>query len=99
VSADSQTSADSIIVARARERRTGAAIWRRAARRATDCTRGGRAAAPRTDESSAWTVQREDDVADIKVERKPRSPLPVILGIVLLAVVGYVVWKYVLAHP
>jgi hypothetical protein len=41
---------------------------------------------------------REDDVADIKVERRPRNPLPVIVGIVLVAVLGFIIWKYVVAH-
>jgi len=34
-------------------------------------------------------------VAEITVERKPRSPLPVIVGLLLLAVVGYLAWRYV----
>jgi hypothetical protein len=34
-------------------------------------------------------------VAEISVERKPRSPLPLILGVLLLAAVAFVVWKYV----
>jgi hypothetical protein len=34
-------------------------------------------------------------VAEISVERKPRSPLPVIVGLLLLVVVGYLVWRYV----
>jgi hypothetical protein len=33
-------------------------------------------------------------VAEIPVERKPRSPLPLILGIVLLAVVAFFAWRY-----
>ncbi len=33
-------------------------------------------------------------MADISVERKPRSPLGLILGIVLLAVIAGVVWWY-----
>ena len=34
-------------------------------------------------------------MAEITVERKPRSPLPVIVGLLLLVVVGYLVWRYV----
>jgi hypothetical protein len=37
-------------------------------------------------------------VADINVERKPRSVIPVIVGILLLAVLGFVIWRYVSTH-
>ena len=33
-------------------------------------------------------------MAEITVERKPRSPLPLILGVLLLAVVAFFVWRY-----
>ena len=33
-------------------------------------------------------------MAEIPVERKPRSPLPLILGILLLAVVAFLAWRY-----
>ena len=33
-------------------------------------------------------------MAEIPVERKPRSPLPLVLGILLLAVVAYFAWRY-----
>ena len=33
-------------------------------------------------------------MAEIPVERKPRSPLPLILGVLLLAVVAYFAWRY-----
>jgi len=43
--------------------------------------------------------EREDDpVAEIPVERKPRSPLPLVLGILLLAVVAYFAWSYLGAN-
>jgi hypothetical protein len=34
-------------------------------------------------------------VAEISVERKPRSLLPLIVGVLLLAAVAFVVWRYV----
>ena len=34
-------------------------------------------------------------MAEITVERKPRSPLPLIVGLLLLVVVAYLVWRYV----
>jgi hypothetical protein len=34
-------------------------------------------------------------VAEISVERKPRNPLPLIVGLLLLAAIAFVVWKYV----
>ena len=37
-------------------------------------------------------------MAEIPVERKPRSPLPLILGILLLAVVAYFAWRYLGAN-
>jgi hypothetical protein len=37
-------------------------------------------------------------VAEISVERKPRSPVPVIAGVLLLAVLGFVIWRYVSTH-
>jgi hypothetical protein len=37
-------------------------------------------------------------VAEISVERKPRSSLPIIAGVLLLAVLGFVIWRYVSTH-
>lgn len=37
-------------------------------------------------------------MAEISVERKPRSPVPIIAGILLLAVLGFVIWRYVSTH-
>jgi hypothetical protein len=37
-------------------------------------------------------------VAEITVERKPRSPVPIIAGVLLLAVLGFVIWRYVSTH-
>lgn len=37
-------------------------------------------------------------MADIKVERKPRSPVPIIAGVVLVLVLAFILWRYVLAH-
>ena len=37
-------------------------------------------------------------MADISVERKPRSSLPIIAGVLLLAVLGFVIWRYVSTH-
>ena len=37
-------------------------------------------------------------MAEISVERKPRSPLPIIAGVLLLAVLGFVIWRYVSTH-
>ena len=37
-------------------------------------------------------------MADISVERKPRSPVPVIVGILLLLVLAFVIWRYVSTH-
>jgi hypothetical protein len=37
-------------------------------------------------------------VADISVERKPRSSVPLIAGVLLLAVLGFVIWRYVSTH-
>ena len=37
-------------------------------------------------------------MAEISVERKPRSPVPLIAGILLLAVLGFVIWRYVSTH-
>ncbi|HKP74179.1 MAG TPA: hypothetical protein VJT67_01490 [Longimicrobiaceae bacterium] len=37
-------------------------------------------------------------MAEIPVERKPRSPLPLILAILLLAVVAYFAWRYLGAN-
>ena len=37
-------------------------------------------------------------MAEISVERKPRSPIPIIAGILLLAVLGFVIWRYVSTH-
>lgn len=34
-------------------------------------------------------------MADINVERKPRSPLPWILGLLLLALLAFLLWRYV----
>lgn len=34
-------------------------------------------------------------MAEISVERKPRSPLPLIIGVLLLVAVAFVVWRYV----
>jgi hypothetical protein len=36
-------------------------------------------------------------VADIDVERRKRSPLPLILGLLLLVLLGFLLWRYVLA--
>lgn len=33
-------------------------------------------------------------MADINVERKGRSPLPWILGLILLAALAFLIWKY-----
>jgi hypothetical protein len=37
-------------------------------------------------------------VADIRVERKPRSPVPVLVGVLLLAVLGFIIWRYISTH-
>lgn len=37
-------------------------------------------------------------MAEISVERKPRSSLPIIAGVLLLAVLGFVIWRYVSTH-
>jgi len=37
-------------------------------------------------------------VADIDVERRKRSPLPLIIGLLLLALLGFLLWRYVLAE-
>lgn len=34
-------------------------------------------------------------MAEISVERKPRNPLPWILALLLLAVLAFVLWRYV----
>lgn len=36
-------------------------------------------------------------MADIDVERRKRSPLPMILGLLLLLLLGFLLWRYVLA--
>jgi hypothetical protein len=33
-------------------------------------------------------------VADINVERRKRSPLPLILGLIVLAAVAFFAWRY-----
>ena len=37
-------------------------------------------------------------MAEISVERRPRSPVPLIAGVLLLAVLGFVIWRYVSTH-
>lgn len=37
-------------------------------------------------------------MAEISVERRPRSPVPIIAGVLLLAVLGFVIWRYVSTH-
>lgn len=37
-------------------------------------------------------------MAEISVERKPRSPVPLIAGIILVAVLAFVLWRYVGTH-
>ena len=47
--------------------------------------------------SFAHSSALEEDVADIDVERRKRSPLPMILGLLLLLLLGFLLWRYVLA--
>jgi hypothetical protein len=65
------------------------------ARRAPGCYRY----VPRRARAAIPTAPRErTTVAEINVERKPRSSVPIIAGVLLLAVLGFVIWRYVSTH-
>jgi hypothetical protein len=69
-----------------------------------ECSTGAAGGPPRGARSlhpgAAWkrvtraqTEPGEDEVAEIRVERRKRSPLPWILGLLLLAVIAFVAYR------